>query len=181
MTQEWIVVALTVVGIAAALLSAWLGRQLWLKRVRRQLVMLFSSREALTSAARSLNELIERLAEAGDDVWVLFVEDSESDERRAVGEIAHRMDMLAVELEAMPLPRVLHELADALQRIAGEIRDMTVAIDRAASPDEVLNALEGVDLPWIAQRMTETDRMLGELQGTFKVTDPAVYGGGLYI
>ena len=181
MAQEWIIVLLAVVGIAAAFLAAWLGRRLWLRRVRRLLVMLFGSKEAVVSAVRSLSELMERLAEAGDDVWTLFVEDPESDERRAVGEIAHRMDVLAVELEAMPLPKALHGLADSLQSIAEDVRDMTVAIDRGTSAQGVLDALERVDLPGVTARLHEAGEALEGLQGTFNVTDPAVYGGGMYI
>lgn len=181
MSQQVLIVVLATVGIVAAFLAAWLGRRLWLRRVRRLLVMLFGSKEAVASAVRSLSELMERLAEADDDVWVPFVEDSESGERRAVGEIAHRMDVLAVELEAIPLPKVLHDLADGLQAVAEDIRDVTVAIDRSSTPSEVLEALDKVDLPGVTSHLREAGDALEELQGTFNVTDPAVYGGGLYI
>jgi hypothetical protein len=181
MSQGWII-AIVVCGVVAlAFVGAWLGRRLWLRRVRRLLIVLFSRTEAVASAVRSLRELMSRMADANDAVWVGFVEDGGSEERRALAEIAHRTDVVAVELANTPLPKVLHELADDIEALSRDIRDVTMAVDRARDVHAVLDTMGAIPLSEIAGRLRDVERKLNRLEEEFDVTDPAVYGGGLYI
>jgi hypothetical protein len=159
---------------------ALVGRRLWLRRVRRLLVTLTGRVESLDLAVRSLTGVLDRLSEAGDDEWEAFVDDGESDERRALGELGHRMDVLGHELAVMPLPRFLHPMADDMQAVAEKMRDLAATID-GGDPEVIIDALAEIDLRELSNRVSSLVDQLTEHKQALKVTDEAVYGGGLYI
>lgn len=181
MTPTLNILLLTVGFLVLAFFAAWIGRRLWLGRTRRSLVALIARKEALASAMRSLREWMESLADADLATWVGFVGDEDSVERRALGEIAHRAEIVAVESAAMPLPRVLHMLAEDLEGLARILHETSSRVDKATDPDAVLDGVGEVDLGSMEQRMAAIEAEIENLKSEYEVTDAAVYGGGMYI
>ena len=169
------------VGVVLAFASAWLGRRWWLRKARLALVGTFSRKEAVESALRSLTELMGRLADADDAVWTAFACDPESEERRAVGELRHRMEVVAGALATTPLPKAAHETADGIEEVARSVAEAMAGVERGGSPVLTVEAIAAIDIGGMRARFGEAEAELDALLDAFGVEDPSVYGGGLYI
>lgn len=179
MNLLYIVAFLAVVAVGVA--SAFIGRALYLRQVRRSLVRLLSMREAVTAAANGLDRVIEHLLSAGDESLVAFAEEPRHEDRRAVEDVASRARIAADELHTLALPKHLWPVAESMEKAAREIAKQAGAVGEADTPDGVLDALGAVDVATIANAIGEANETLEPLLREFGVSEPAVYGGGLYI
>lgn len=158
-----------------------LGRRWWLRRARLALVGLFRRKEAVASGVKALVELFGRLAEADERSWLVFVSEPDSEERRAVAEIAHRLEVAEHELATRPLPMIAHEVADDLQRLAGQVGGVLTKMCESMDSDTVIDAITGLDIGDVVESLARAEEELQRLLEAFDVGDPAVYGGGMYI
>lgn len=170
-------VALVAVGVAAALL----GRFLYLRQVKRSLVTLAGRREGILAAAKGLELVLEHLLAADDATLSAFAGDPASEDRRALEDVAARTRIAADDLHGMALPKRLWPVAEAMEHAARIIAEQAGGVGEASEPDEVLAALAAVRISEINAAIDAANRSLDPLLEAFEVSDPAVYGGGLYI
>lgn len=136
-------------------------------------------REAIQAALKVVERVVADLA--GSDVeGLLAFAGEDSEERRAVGEVAARMRIEASELADLALPKSLWGLADRLGEAAGELAEQAGRVGEA-SGEGVLDALAELDLSQVRAALDAADSEMGSLSARYGVTDAAVYGGGLYI
>jgi uncharacterized membrane protein YhiD involved in acid resistance len=176
----WVAIgAGSVLLIAAAAVGSVLG---WRAMERRYLLRLVSRREAIDAVRQALDDVVMRLAEGSDETLSHFAEDPDAMERRTLHEVTSRAQMLADELDSMPLPKrlvpaadILGDAAYAIAREAGKVHDEQFG-------DAAFEALGSIDLTTIAG--TYEAATLG-VQHACEVCgleeDAAVYGGGLYL
>ncbi len=169
--------AVLVAGVAAA----FLGRALYIRQVRRSLVRLLGMREAVTAAANGLDRVIEHLLAVGDESLMAFAEDARHEDRRAVADVASRMGIAADELHVLALPKALWTVAEAMEKAARVIAAQAGRVGEAESAEGVLDALGAVDTAAIAAAIRDVNGLLEPLLGESGVSEPGVYGGGLYI
>lgn len=181
MEDVWVYLLAFVGAVVVAVLAAFLGRALYVQQVRRSLVRLLSSREEITAAAKGMDRVIEHLLSDEDDVLATFAADAGSDERRAVDDIASRMTIAADHLRQVALPKSLWPVADDMERAARALAAQAGGVGEADSPDGALDALAAIDLSEIREQMALVNEHLEPQLEAFRVDDPAVYGGGLYI
>ncbi len=168
---------LLVVAITAAIVLAWRAF------VRRVLLRLLVRAEAVEAAAAALVVTVTHLQEADDEVWVAFVEDADSVDRRALEEVRGRALILADELDHMPLPRKLVHVAEALADAAVVVRDQAGLVREGETGASVLDDFSETDLELVSAYLTRARTLIREacdvcgLEGT----DDSVYGGGLYL
>ncbi len=167
--------------LVAALLLTWLGRRIWVRRARRSLIALYSRAEAVRTGLESLGGVAARLAEADEEEWESFARDAGSEERRALGEIVTRMRTARADMETLPLPRSVWEIAERLEDVAESIADQAAAVDAAEDEAALLDAVGILDLVGLKARYEEASERLHERMRAYGVEDVAVYGGGLYI
>lgn len=170
------------IGVAALVLivvTILLARSVWRRQVRRFIVTLTGHRENTGSALRTAESVLQTLAAQDVDAVLAFA-GADSEERRALREIAERMRVEKSELDEMPLPKKLWPLADRLGQAAGLLADEAGRVGDAEG-ESVLDALLAIDLAGakeaLGEAVVENERVANE----YKLTDPAVYGGGLYI
>lgn len=180
MLQEWlpyIVIAL----VAAVLIAATivLARLAWRKQVRRYIVGLMGRREALGAALKTVDASVAALS-AGTVQDVLAFAEEDSEERRAFVEIGARMRIQEQELEALPLPKSLWELADTLQEAAKVLAAQATGVGEAVG-DQALDSVVALDVTSVRASLDAADGLIAALSTEYDLTDPAVYGGGLYI
>jgi hypothetical protein len=180
-TDWWIYgvafVAIVVVGVGGALL----GRFLYTRQVRRSLVRLLGRREAVIASAKGLERVIEHLLGDEEDALATFAADPASEDRRAIDDMASRMRMAADDLHGMALPKRLWPIAEEMERAARSIAVQAGKVGEATTPDEALDALAAIELHGIRAEIDSANEHLQPLLDAFRVHDPAVYGGGLYI
>jgi hypothetical protein len=166
--------------VVAAFAAAYAYRRLRERRLRRALVALVGRKESLLAAERALKGLLIALCDAPDAALERFACDPTSEDRRAFGDLADRMAILADELSRVEHPSVLDPMVEQMVACA---REMAEAAASAAGrgPIEALDAVSAVDLGTISAHVRETDARLHALATAHGVDDPAVYGGGLYI
>jgi hypothetical protein len=179
------VIAMVTLSVAAvvilAALGVLLGRLLYVRQVRRSLLRLIGTREAIRAAARGLQQVLEHLLAAEDEALEVFAADATSEDRRALEELSARMRISADELKLLALPKRLWPVAEEMESAARAIADQAGAVGEAHGPDAVLDRLTAIRPHDINAKMAEADERLELLLDAFKVHDPAVYGGGLYI
>ena len=176
----WIAIgAGAVLLIAAAVVGFILG---WRELERRYLLRLVSRREAIDAVRQALEDVVMRLASGSDDMLAHFATDPDAVERRALHEVTFRAQLLADELDTMPLPKTLIPAADllgdsayAIAREAGKVHDDQ--LDEAA-----FDALGSINLTAISGTYAAAIRGVQHAcERCGLAEDAAVYGGGLYL
>lgn len=175
----WVLIFVLVVGAGVG--AAFLGRVLYSRQVHRSLIALLGRREAIVAAARGIERVIEHLLSADDATLTAFAADPASEDRRAIGDIAIRMRLAADDLRQMALPKRLWSLAEDMERASAEIAKQAGAVGEADTPDAALDALAAIHMQEIRDDIAVVNARLEPLLDAFRVNDPAVYGGGLYI
>jgi hypothetical protein len=165
--------------IAGGVIAAVLG---WRSLEKRYLLRLVSRREAVDAARQALEDAVTRLAMGDDDALSAFAYDPDSVERRTLHEVNTRAQLLADELDTMPLPKRLVPSADllgdaayAIAREAGKVHDEQIG-------DQAFEALGSIDLTAIAGTyVAATQGVRHACEACGLEEDAAVYGGGLYL
>lgn len=180
MLEAWLPYIVIVV-VAAALIAATivLSRLAWRRQVRRYIVGLVGRREAIDASLKTLEGAMQRLSEGSVADLVAFSE-AESEDRRTFSEIAARMDIEKQEMAALPLPKKLWELADILGVAAAAVGEQSGRVGDAQG-EAALDALVALDLAPARASLDEADGYIATLSTVYDLTDPSVYGGGLYI
>ncbi len=159
----------------------WIGRQVWVSRARRQAVVLYGRAQGVAQAIRSLDEIMTRLAESDDATLGAFLNDAESDDRRALIELGHRMGIVADDVEHTALPKTLWGIADELESIARWLGEEAGRVGDADTPEAVLDAVQRIGLRDIEARFEHAASELDAQMRSLGVKEASVYGGGLYI
>ncbi len=171
------IVAASLVALAAIVV---LGVVLWRRTVRRYLIGLIGRREAVLAGLAALEKGVADLAAMDDGAMIAFALDENAEERRALDEVAHRMHIAAEELATMALPEVLIDAANDLSDAAELLWEQAEAIAHGNGV-AVLDAIAAIDLESVTRFLVSADRRIAALCERYKVDDPSVYGGGLYI
>lgn len=178
--QEY--VPYVVIGAVAAVLIALtvlLARAVWRRQVRHYIVALTGHREAIASALRTTEVVLAALVDDEGDALAAFVA-SGSDERAALAEIAERMRLEHADLKEIALPKRLWPLADTLCSTAGMLAEESAKVGDAEG-ESALDALAGLDVARVREALEAASAEIARLAERYDVTDPSVYGGGLYI
>jgi len=178
--EGWIpyaIIAATAVILAAV--TVILARLAWRRQVRRFLVGLMSRREAISAALNTAEAVIRTLGQGSVEELLAFAQ-AGSEERRALAEIAERMRMEATEVADLALPKALWPLADSLGAAANGLAVQAGGVGDAGG-EGVLDALEVLDLKHVRAALEEADGHIAAAATVYDLTDPSVYGGGLYI
>jgi hypothetical protein len=178
------VLFIAMVVIILALLTglvAFLGRVLYLRQVRRSLLRLITAREAVRAAERGLQQVLQHLVEADNEAFGAFAADPASEDRRALEELAGRMRITADELKALALPKRLWGVAERIESAARAVADQAGGVGEATGQDAVLERLAAIRLQDVHELMASADESLDPVLEAYKVREPSVYGGGLYI
>jgi len=167
--------------LVLAILSAliYLGWLVIYRRiVRSALLSLVGYYEQVSAAQHSFLRVVRHLIDDSDDALMLFATDAESDDRKALREIAERMMITRDELDVRRLPSKLNavavEIADTAHLLAvtaGSLSDGT----RAA---EILDRIGGINLKELNLQHKLTGRVLDELCVKYRVSDTAGSGWG---
>jgi hypothetical protein len=181
LVEWWVYIIALVAIIAAAVGGAVLGRWLYQRQVRRSLVRLLGRRESVLAAVDGLGRVIEHLLGDEEDAMGRFAADAASEDRRAVADVASRMRIAADDLHSMALPKRLWPIAEEMERAARAVAAQAGRVGEAATPDEALDALAAIKLGDVRADIAAANEHLQPLLDAFRVSDPAVYGGGLYI
>ncbi|MDO8879744.1 MAG: hypothetical protein Q7W44_02930 [Coriobacteriia bacterium] len=167
--------------VAAALIAVTIvfARLAWRRQVRRYIVALVGRREAIMASLKAIDGVLAGLASGSVDDVLAFAH-SESEERRVIAEIATRMRIQGGELAELPLPKKLWPLADLLDEAVAAIGSSAAAVGEAEG-DAVLDALGALDLKPPRTALADAEAEIVRLAEVYDLTDPSVYGGGLYI
>lgn len=170
-----------IAAVALALIAATVvvSRVAWRKQVRRYLVGLVGRRESIGAALKALEGVMATLATGSVDDLIAFA-DSESEERRTFAELGGRMHIETQELAQLPLPKSLWQLADALGAAASNVAEQASRVGDAHG-EAALDALAVIDFGPARTALSESDGYIATLSTVYDLTDPSVYGGGLYI
>lgn len=166
--------ALALVGLAVV------GIVLWRRSMKRELQRLLGRREAIHAALKTVERVVSSLADASDGDLVAFAQDGDVEDRRALGEVASQMRIQRDELAVQPLPKALHESADALGAAAGALAEQTERTE-AVEGVEVLDALAAIEFSSVRTQLLRADVAVRELAERYGVDEAAFYGGGMYI
>lgn len=172
------------IGIGAVLLVAATAALVvfaWRAYERRLLLRLVVRTEAVEAAAGALNETLTRLSEASDDELSAFADDPDAVERRVLHEVANRGNMVATELDHMPLPSRLIPLAEAVADAGVAVCEEAGRVGETAVGDESLEQLALMDLGRVRAYTKKARHMLSEVCEVCGLDETAIYGGGLYL
>jgi len=175
-----------IIGFVAALLIAGtvlVARVMWRKQVGRYIIALTGHREAVVSALKAAESVIAELAQGDAERIIAFAAAfaaAGSDERQTLAEIAERMRIEAAELADIALPRKLWKLADLVGDAAESLAAQTGGVGDQEG-EAVLDALLSLDLAAVRTSLIDSATEAERVSVQYKVTDPSVYGGGLYI
>lgn len=178
--QTLLIVVIVIVVLAAVAGLVVFGLFLWRRTVKRYLVGLIGRREGVRAGLKSLEGVVSGLAACSDGELVAIALDQETEERRALGEIASQMRIAAEDLATMALPKHLVDVANELSDAAELVWEQAEAVVKGEGV-EVLDALAAIDLAAVRRHLTNADIGMADLQKQYKVDEQAVYGGGLYI
>ncbi len=177
----WIVLA---VGVLSAAVGGFFGvRALWLSSVHRTLVSLVGRREGILASRRALEAVIFHLAEGDDTGLEEFALHPESEDRRALAEVAASMEIAVEELDTRALPGSLVPVAEGLADAAFVVYEEAARVGESAEPEEVFEALTAIDLARVSTVFDAADGRLKTACKRYHLDEDeiAVYGGGLYI
>ncbi len=172
---------LVIGAVAAALITVTvlLARAMWRRQVRHYIVTLTGHREAIASGLKTTVAVLSALLDDEGEALAAFVARG-SDEREALAGIAERMKLEHAELKDVALPKRLWPLADALCETAGVLAEETARVGDAEGED-ALDALARLDIARVRSALEDASAEIARLAERYDVTDPSVYGGGLYI
>jgi hypothetical protein len=173
-----------VAGMLAALVvvGAYFGIRFAYRRLsRRYLVQVVGRREGVLASRRTLEAVVRHLADEDDEKLEHFASHPEDEDRKALDEVARRMEIATEELDTMPLPRSLWPAAMALADAAYIIGQEAGRVGGTADPEEAFSSLAEVDITRAAGAFEAADAMVKEVSERFDLDEAAVYGGGLYI
>lgn len=180
MLNEWmpylIIAVIALVLIAA---TVFLARVAWRRQVRKYIVGLMGRREAIGAALKTADSVIGDLARGTVPDLMAFAAEG-SEERRAIAETAERMRIEAAELADLALPKKLWPLANALGEAATNLAEEAGRVGDAEG-EGVLDALTALDLGATRTVLADADAHIATVSTEYDLTDPSVYGGGLYI
>lgn len=180
MPRDWVpYLIIGVVTVALIAVTVVLSRIAWRRQVRRYLVGLIGRREAVGAALNSIDASLRALALLKVEDIIAFSQ-SDSEERRAFAEIASRMRMQGAEIAELPLPKSLWRLADALGASATGLSEQAGGVGDSEG-DVALDALIAMNLVAVRSALAEADGFIADLSAVYDLSDPSVYGGGLYI
>lgn len=171
-----------IIGFVAALLIAGtvvVARLMWRKQVGRYIIALTGHREAIVSALKAAESVIAELAQ-GDAERIMDFSAAGSEERLTLAEIAERMRIEHAELADIALPKKLWKLADMLCDAAESLAEQAGGVGDKEG-EAVLDALLALDLAPVRGLLADSAAEAERVSVQYKVTDPSVYGGGLYI
>lgn len=178
--QEYVpYIVICAVAAALIIVTVLLARAVWRRQVRHYIVTLTGHREAIASALKTTVAVLSGLLDDEDDALAAFVARG-SDEREALAEIAERMKLEHAELKEIALPKRLWPLADRLCDTAGMLAEETARVGNAEG-EEALDVLAGLDIARVRSALEDASAEIARLAELYDVTDPSVYGGGLYI
>lgn len=172
-----IVLGVVLLGVGGALL----GRLLYLRQVRRFLVRLIVGREAVRAAQQALHAAVAHLAEGTNEQFAAFASDPGHEDRKSFSEVRDRMAIAAADMGEARLPKPLWRAADLLETAAKAVSAQSATVAEARSSEAVLDGLAAVDLAAIDRAAEAANTEVDRLCEVYRVKDPAVYGGGLYI
>lgn len=170
------------IAVAAAALIAVtvvVARLAWRNQVRRYIVGLMRSREAIGAALKTVESAVLALSRGTVQDIVDFAGPT-SEGRHTFEEIGARMRIEKQELAELPLPKQLWPLAEALGEAASVLAAQTTGVGQATGED-AMDALMAVDVARARISLDSADGVIATLSTEYDLTDPAVYGGGLYI
>lgn len=173
----YIIIAVVALALIAA--TAFLARLAWRRQVRRYIVALMGRREAIVASLKTVDGVLAELRAGGVENVIAFV-GPESEDRRVIAEIATRMRIETEELADLPLPKKLWPLADLLGEAAGALASAAAAVGESEG-DAALDALAALDLKCLREAIAGAETEIERLRTAYELTDPSVYGGGLYI
>jgi len=178
----WVTVA-TGAGSVLLLVAAVTGGILaWRAAERRYLLRLISRREAVIAVRQVLESAVARLAKGSDEQLETFSSDADSADRRVLGEVAARAQVLADELDVMALPKRLIPAAKALSDAAYVVAREAGKVLHEENGDLALEMLGSVDLEAVSQAFeAATIAVSGACRLCGVDEDSTVYGGGLYL
>lgn len=171
-----------IIGFVAALLIAgtvFVARIMWRKQVGHYIIMLTGHREAIVSALKAAESVIAELAR-GDAARIIAFSAAGSEDRQTLSEIAERMRIEQAELAEVALPKKLWKFADMLCEVAGSLATQAGGVGDQEG-EAVLDALLTFDLTAVRAALADSAVEAERVSTHYKVTDPSVYGGGLYI
>lgn len=168
-------------AVAAALIAGtvFAARIAWRRQVGRYIIMLTGHREGIASALKAADSVIASLA-AGDAEQVIAFTGPGSEDRQTFAEIAERMRIEHEQLKDVALPKALWKLADMLCASAGKLGDQAAALSETEG-EAVLDSLLVLDLAAVRTTLHDATIEAERISTVYRVTDPSVYGGGLYI
>ncbi|MBS3974272.1 MAG: hypothetical protein KGZ89_05335 [Actinobacteria bacterium] len=170
-------VALTVLLSLAYL--GWAMTYRWI--VRSALLSLVGYYEQVSAARHSFLSVIRHLIADSDDALIFFATNAESDDRKALMEIAERMLITRDELDIRRLPFKLEAAAVEIADTAHLLASTAGSLSDGGQAGEILDRIGGINLKEVDSQHKLAGRVLDELCIEYKIRDTAVYGGGLYI
>lgn len=171
-------------GLAALLLFAggYFGSRLAYRRIsRRYLIQIIGRREGVLASRRTLEAVVRHLADEDDEKFEHFAAHPEDEDRKALSEVARRMEIVTEELDTMSLPRSLRPVAAILADAAYIIGEEAGRVGETADPDAVFSSLANVNITRVVEAFEAADAKVKEASERFELDEAAVYGGGLYI
>jgi len=179
---QWVWVVSGVVALALIAVGGYLAGRLAYRRIsRRYLVQVIGRRESVLASRRTLEAVVRHLADEDEQKLAYFAAHPEDVDRKALVEIARRMEIVTEELDTMPLPRSLWPAASALADAAYVIAQEADRVGESDDPDEVLTALAEIDISRASVAYEVADAQVREASERLELDEAAVYGGGLYI
>lgn len=171
--------------VAGVLLLAGAGTALavfgWRAYERRLLLRLVVRTEAVEAASSALSDALTRLANASDDDLLAFAQDPDSVERRVLHEVASRGNILAGELDRMPLPGRLVAAAEALADAAFVVCEEASRVTDESESGDSLEQLTSMNLSRVREYTRKARHVLSGVCEACGFDETAVYGGGLYL
>lgn len=168
-------------AVAMALIvgTVVLSRVAWRKQVGRYIITLTSHHAAIASALKTAESVMAVLSQGDEEQLIAFTQ-PDSEDRRILKEIAERMRIESGELKDIALPKSLWALADVLLKAADLMTAQAAAVGEAEG-EAVLDALLVLDLATVRGTLADASIEAERVSRVYRVTDPSVYGGGLYI
>lgn len=177
-TAWWIagsLVALIVI-FGVCVVTRWAYRRL----SRRHLVQVVSRREGVRASSAALESVIESRDRALDATGNAAARLAAENQRTLV-DIARRMEIVAEELDTMPLPRSLWPAAGALADAAAIIAEEAGRVGESEDPRAVFAAVDRIDALRASAALAAADESVKIASVRYGLDEARVYGGGLYI
>ncbi len=173
-----------VIGVGAVIslgVVAWVIRALYRSSVRRSIRGLVQSKEAVKALLGGITESRLRLmSPTAADKRIAFANDMDSTERMGFADLNSRARILVDELDAMPVPKRVMPIAEALGDIAF-LAERAVDTVYGTKGDAAIEALQSIDVERLTNAMETVEERLEQLAVFYGITEITVYKGGLYV